>query len=60
MLHLVRASLMYVDWNAVWQMIHLYVSAGGCLRQWGLSCLVVALAPAHARTSLVSSKRPLS
>jgi hypothetical protein len=24
-----------VDWNAVWQVIHLYVSGGGCLGQRG-------------------------
>jgi hypothetical protein len=36
-----------VDWNAVRQMIHLYVSGGGCLGQRGFSFLVVALAPAH-------------
>jgi hypothetical protein len=36
-----------VDWNnAVWQVMHLYISGGGCLRQWGfIYYLVVALSP---------------
>jgi hypothetical protein len=38
-------SIFDVDWNAVRQMIHLYVSGGGCLGQRGFSFLVVALAP---------------
>jgi hypothetical protein len=47
MLHLVRASLMWIGMLYVWQVIHLCVSGGGCLGQWGFSFLVVALAPAH-------------
>jgi hypothetical protein len=47
MLHLSSESIFDVDWNAVWQVIHLYVSGGGCLGQWGFSFLVVALVPAH-------------
>jgi hypothetical protein len=42
MLHLVRASLMWI--GMVWQVIHLYVTSGGCLGQWGFSFPVVALA----------------
>jgi hypothetical protein len=38
-------SIFDVDWNAVWLVIHSYMSGGGCLGQWGV--LVVALAPAH-------------
>jgi hypothetical protein len=40
-------SIFDVYGNAVWQVIRLYVSGGGCLGQWGFSFLVVALAPAH-------------
>jgi hypothetical protein len=40
-------SIFDVYGNAVWQMIHLYVSCGGCLGQWGFGFLAVALAPAH-------------
>jgi hypothetical protein len=45
-----------VIWNAIWQVVNLYLSGGGCLRQWGSICLVVALA-LHNRRQL-GSKRP--
>jgi hypothetical protein len=43
-------------WNAVWQIVHLYLSGGGCLRQWGSFAWSWRL---RHPTSLVSSKRPL-
>jgi hypothetical protein len=48
-------SIFDVDWNAVWQVFHLYVSCGGCLGQW-----VQFPCRGAEHTSLVSSKRPCS
>jgi hypothetical protein len=52
-------SIFDVDWNAVWQVIHLYASGGGCLGQWVFSVLDCRGACASPRQLLVSSKRPL-